>query len=114
MSGAGLRLLSIDPAAAEGAAEDVLGDGEASSRFWARSSPKGRSGEPAVEGAGDETETDSGEAEAALQESGRRDGENTGELGMATEQDMARASSALGDGRGLRCGSYASSLFLDL
>jgi hypothetical protein len=41
-------------------------------------------------GAGDETDAESGEAEAALQESGRRDGENTGELGMATVQDMAR------------------------
>jgi hypothetical protein len=32
----------------------------------------------------------SGEADAALQESGRRDGEKTGELGMATVQDIAR------------------------
>jgi hypothetical protein len=45
-----------------------------------------------VEGAGDDTDTDSGEVEAALQESGRRGGENTDKLGMATEQDMARAS----------------------
>jgi hypothetical protein len=45
-------------------------------------------------GAAEETDAESGEAEAALQESGRRDGENTGELGMATVQDMARASRA--------------------
>ena len=62
-------------------------------------------------GAGEETETDSGEAEAALQESGRRDGEKTGELGMATVQDMARR--ALRNGRGLGCGS-ASCFLLDL
>jgi hypothetical protein len=43
-------------------------------------------------GAGDETDVESGEAEAALQESGRRDGEKTGELGMGTVKDMVRAS----------------------
>jgi hypothetical protein len=32
----------------------------------------------------------SGDAEVALQVSGRRDGENTGELGIATVQDIAR------------------------
>jgi hypothetical protein len=37
-----------------------------------------------------------------LQESGRRDGENTGELGMATEQDIARRRRlGLRGGRGL-------------
>jgi hypothetical protein len=44
-------------------------------------------------GDGEEVETataGSGEADAALQESGRREGENTGELGMATVQDIAR------------------------
>jgi hypothetical protein len=40
-------------------------------------------------GAGDETGAESGEAEAALQESGRRDGENTGELGMGTVKAVA-------------------------
>ena len=63
-------------------------------------------------GAGDETDAESGEAEAALQESGRRDGEKTGELGMATVQDMARG---LRDGgRGLRCGSAFALFLLDL
>jgi hypothetical protein len=38
---------------------------------------------------GDETDVESGEAEAALQENEWRDVENTGELGMATVQDMA-------------------------
>ena len=37
----------------------------------------------------DETKTNSGEAEAALQDSERPDGENTCELGMAAVQDMA-------------------------
>jgi hypothetical protein len=64
---------------------------EASSWIWARSSENGRSGEPAADasGMGDETDAESGEAEAALQENEWRDGENTGELGMATVQDMA-------------------------
>lgn len=95
--GAGRRLLSTDPAGAEtaaAAAADGWGDGVASSRRWARSA-KGRSGDPAggAACAGEDaaTDTDSGEADAdaALQESGRRDGENTGELGMATVQDIA-------------------------
>lgn len=42
-----------------------------------RSSPDDRSGEPV--------------AEADLQESGRHDRENSGEVGMATVQNMARA-----------------------
>jgi hypothetical protein len=65
---------------------------------------KGRSGEAA--GAGEETQAvaGSGDAEVALQVRGRSDGENTGELGMATVQDIARrrgAASVLGRARGL-------------
>jgi hypothetical protein len=95
-SGAGRRLFSTGPAGADATAAPDAGwgddDGEGSSRSSARSA-KGRSGEPAGAaadaGPGEAATAGSGEADAALQESGRREGEKTGELGMATVQDIA-------------------------
>jgi hypothetical protein len=96
-SGVGRRRFSAAPLGTKATAAAEVGwgggDGETSSRSSARSA-KGRSGEPAAAaGAGAAVEAGtvgSGEAEAALQESGRREGEKTGELGMATVQDIAR------------------------
>lgn len=95
-SGAGRRRFSTAPLGTEAtaAAEASWGDGDGntSSRSSARSA-KGRSGEPAAAGAGaaEEAETataGSGDAGAALQDSGRREGEKTGEFGMVTVQDI--------------------------
>ncbi|KAF0912207.1 hypothetical protein E2562_013162 [Oryza meyeriana var. granulata] len=86
---------AIDDKVATNKPPVLCGDKKLEKEYEELVGAKGRSGDPvagACAGEDTATETDSGEAEAeaALQESRRRDGENTGELGMATVQDIAR------------------------